>query len=221
MICIMLNRFYEISEKWLFDRLYNNIKATDKITIVPFAFRECQIADNNDWQMFYGENGQYIADIIKSFEPYGIPSDNFQIVNYFIDSTESAKCKISNADILYFTGGLPDKMMKRLEEFDLIDLIKLHKGLAVGFSAGAMIMLDRFHITPDSDYPEFTYKNGLGLVNGVDIEVHFKKMPEQLRSIERTITETKLPVYAISDGGALIIKNNEISQAGNTCVYSL
>ncbi len=220
MVCIMLNRFFEISEKWLFDRLCTYIKPTDKVVIIPFAFREDEITNSDEWNKLFDKKGKYTSGMIKSFEPYGISESNFDVVNYFSDSKDTARKKVLKADILYFTGGLPDKMMCRLKEFELVEHIRKHKGAVIGLSAGAMIMLDKYHITPDKDYPEFIYQKGLGIVSRFDIEVHFDNTPVQLESINHSIKETKLPVYAISDGGALIINNNEILLAGNTCVYS-
>ena len=52
------------------------------------------------------------------------------------------------------TGGAPDLMMKRIKEKKLKKLIKNYKGIMIGYSAGAMIQLDSYHISPDEDYPE-------------------------------------------------------------------
>ncbi len=39
---------------------------------------------------------------------------------------KSAAEKIRNADIIYFLGGLPDRMMDRIKEFELIDVLTQH-----------------------------------------------------------------------------------------------
>lgn len=109
MVCVMLNRFMEISEKWLFDRLCGIVKADDRVVVIPFAFRDSQVAGNDDWQTLYGRGGKYISGITESFAPYGILPEQFEIVNYFTDSREAAAEKINNADILYFTGSVREQ----------------------------------------------------------------------------------------------------------------
>ena len=59
---------------------------------------------------------------------YGIKEENVVFVNYFTDNKITAREKIENSDVIYFLGGLPDKMMERIKEFDLYDTILNYKG---------------------------------------------------------------------------------------------
>lgn len=76
-------------------------------------------------------------------------------VNYFKDSKEDVLKKVLGSSILLLTGGAPDLMMKRIKEFKLKKILKSYQGLMIGYSAGAMIQLKEYHITPDEDYPTF------------------------------------------------------------------
>ena len=51
---------------------------------------------------------------------------------YFTDTKETAAQKIKKADIIYFLGGLPDRMMDRIKEFDLYDILMQHDGILMG-----------------------------------------------------------------------------------------
>lgn len=64
-------------------------------------------------QLYSKENGKYYAGIINGLASYGIPERNISFVNYFADTKNSAAEKIEKADIVYFLGGLPDRMMER------------------------------------------------------------------------------------------------------------
>ena len=110
-------------------------------------------------------------------------------------------------------------MYERLIEFDLINDIMTHDGIVIGYSAGAMIQLFEYHITPDLDYPVFTYNKGLGLINDFGIEVHYTHTEIQKASIERFIVEKLKPVYAIGDNGALIIVGNSIQMLGDVTYF--
>ena len=219
MVNILFNR-YDIDAKWCFSAFQRYIKATDKVVIIPFSFRDERVNSKNSWEAYYGQNdGIYYNGIVNSFFSYGIQPENIIWINYFTDSKESAIQKISNSDILYFTGGLPDKMMIRLKEFDLISTIENHNGIIMGYSAGAMIQIKNYHITPDKDYTLFGYYKGLKLIDIFDIEVHFEHSDLQISSIETVRKETGLPVYAIEDNGAVLVDDGKITTVGNVHYY--
>jgi len=94
-------------------------------------------------------------------------------------------------------------------------------GIVIGYSAGAMIQLSEYHITPDKDYPTFIYYKGVGLINEFGIEVHFEKTEIQKASIKRYIAEKRKPVYAIGDNGALIVSGTDIQMIGDVVYYPI
>ena len=123
---------------------------------MAFSFRDSEVKNLKDCDSLYSkEKGIYYNGIVDGFTAYGISEDNITFVNYFKDTRESAIQKIEKADILYFTGGRPDRMMDRIKEFDLADVLRKHKGIVMGYSAGAVIQLSEYHLSPDKDYKEF------------------------------------------------------------------
>lgn len=54
-----------------------------------------------------------------------------------------------------------------------------------------MIQLDEYHISPDPDYPSFSYERGLAYRNDFDIEVHYDQTKTQLASIKRVLEEKR------------------------------
>jgi cyanophycinase len=95
--------------------------------------------------------------------------------------------------------------MKRIKEKRLKKIIKNYKGVMIGYSAGAMIQLDSYHISQDEDYPEFSYQTGLGCLSGFDIEPHFRKSKIQIKSIEKVQEEKQIPIYGIYENGGIIV----------------
>ena len=221
MINILLEG-YDIDAVWLYNELKKYIKPTYSVAVVAFSFRENRVKSITDWNLLYGkENGKVYAGITGGFKTYGIPENNITFVNYFADTKESAAKKIEKADIVYFPGGLPDRMMDRIREFDLYDSLMKHDGIVMGYSAGAVIQLSEYHLSPDEDYPEFQYYNGLPYLNDFYVEVHYEGTDIQNESIRRVIAERQKIVYATTSGvGAIIVDNGNIKLIGSVKTYN-
>ena len=145
---------------------------------------------------------------------------NITFINYFTDTHESACDKIKNANVVYFTGGLPDRMMDRIKEFNLLDTLREFDGIAVGYSAGAVIQLAEYHLYPDGDYKDFGYYEGLDYLNSLYLEVHYEFKPEQNESIRRVLAERNLPVYVThTRRGGVVVDNGRIKIIGKVDVY--
>ena len=216
----MLFSLYNFHEKWAKGTIEKYINCNDKVLIIPFSFGE-KISNDMDWQSAYNkDNGEYYKSVVLPFLSYGIIEENIDWINYFKDTKDSEKDKIRNSDILFFTGGLPDKMMCRLKEFDLTDEIESFGGIIMGISAGAMIQIAEYHITLDKDYDTFSYNRGLNLIKDFGIEVHYEEIEIQKNYIDKVLNEKKDTVYAIKDTGGIIIDNNEITLLGDTHIFS-
>ncbi|WP_242824092.1 Type 1 glutamine amidotransferase-like domain-containing protein [[Clostridium] dakarense] len=189
MVNILLS-LYNFDEDWCFDTFKELIKPKHKVLIVPFSYHEDWLKNENDWNnAFNPKTGTHYREIISPFLSYKIPEDNITWVNQFIDDKNCAKDKVKNSDIIFFTGGYPDKMMKRLKEFDLIDVLEDYKGIMIGSSAGAMIQIKEYHITKDNYYEGFSYNKGLNIIKDFDIEVHYENSDIQNMSISKCLNE--------------------------------
>ena len=141
----MLFSLYNFHESWAKDSVGKYINSNDKVLIIPFSFYYV-ISSDDDWQNFYSKaNCKYYESVATPFISYGIKEENIDWINYFKDTRENAKAKIRNSNVIFFTGGLPDitgglpdKMMKRLIEFDLVHELENFTGVVIGSSAGAI-----------------------------------------------------------------------------------
>ena len=213
---------YDIDAPWLYDELKNYIQPTHRVAVIAFSFRDSRVKSLDDWNNLYSkDNGIFYDGIVGSFDAYGISEYNISFVNYFTDTKESAKRKIENADIIYFLGGLPDRMMDRIKEFDLRDSLMNHKGIIMGYSAGAVIQLAEYHLSPDDDYPEFRYYEGLPYLNNFYLEVHYENTSIQNAAIQKVIEERKKTVYAtVCMKGAILVDNGIIKLLGDVEEYN-
>jgi peptidase E len=203
------------------DNLAHYIPKNSRVTVVAFSFYDDYVYDNESWQRVYGEGiGEGYFEVVDEFAAFGVPKENVTYVNYFTDTKESAKKKIAEADIIYFTGGLPDRMMERIVEFELTDTLKSFDGVVIGYSAGAVIQLKEYHLYPDGDYADFGYYDGLGYVDGIYLEVHYEYKSEQDESVRRALHERNLPIYVThTRKGGVIVEGEKIITVGKVDLY--
>ena len=92
--------------------------------------------------------------------------------------------------------------------------IQRFPGIVMGCSAGAMMQMTEYHITPDEDYDTYGYYSGLGLLEGFEPEVHYAASEVQTESIRRYLRERGKPVYAMTNQGGLVVQNGIITTMG-------
>lgn len=203
------------------DKVGRYLKATDRVVIVNLSFFSFHLPDETSYRRFYDKGSPYYDKIINSFEPYGIKEKNVTWLDYYKDTSEVAKEKVRNADILYFPGGAPDLFMERINERDLKNSIERHQGVMIGSSAGAMIQFKRYHISPDREYASFAYGEGLDLIRDFRIEVHYRRRKKQKKAMRRVHKDGVDDIYVIPDEGLIIYDHKHImSYFGARRIYS-
>lgn len=219
MVNVLLSQ-YNFNEAWAKDTIKKYVDSSDKVTVIPFAFREEWIGNSTEWQNAYGRcSGKYYKEIVEPFIKFGVSEDNIKWLNYFNDTKEEMKSVIKNSDIVFLTGGLPEMAVQRVIEKELLNGIS--DKLIIGASAGALMQLKNYYISPDEDYPEFMYAQGLGLVNkDFYIEVHYEDTNIQNDCIKRVLREKTNIVYAIQDNGGILIDNDKVSLFGDVITFS-
>lgn len=209
---ILLN-YYNFDGDWAKDHVAPYITGK-KILILPLAFREIQAWDYDSWQTIYGKNGEKYQNILRPFLPFGLKEADIAWLNCF-DTTQNHLEMIANADVLFFTGGMPEKAIAWMEKLGLTDAVKNFQGAVMGASAGAMLQLEKYHITPDDDYDTYGLWHGLGLVKGLDLEVHYLATDLQDDCTKRAIADLKLPIYQMWHEGGLIVDGEKVQILGN------
>lgn len=212
---------YELGADWLRRGLSRYLSPEHHVAVAALAFRDSQARTPEDWQSLYGPEGAYYSNITAGLRAYGISERNISFINYFADSPAVAARKAARADILYFPGGLPDRMLERIRELELLDVLKRHRGIVMGYSAGALIQLGEYYIDPDDDYPAFGYCEGLAYIDGFYLQVHYEGADSQREAIRRALSERGKPVYALSRGaGGLIVDGGRVQTLGDVQLFS-
>ena len=213
MINVLLN-YYNFDGDWAYERLQPYVKG--HMLIVPLAYREHDIYDEQTWQSVYGVGGTKYDNIMRPFARFGIDNADIDWLDYYDSKDKLAQ--IASADVLFFTGGMPEKAIVRLAELNLTDAVKHFDGVVMGASAGAMLQLSRYHVTPDEDYDSYGLWNGLGLVHGFDLEVHFLATELQRQCTARAARELGVPIYQMWHEGGLIVCDGKVTPMGSVCV---
>lgn len=211
MINVLLN-YYNFDEPWAFETLKPLIYGK-KTLILPLAFRPTQAWDMQSWLSIYGPNGEKYKAITSPFETYGICGDKLNWLNCFDTDADFIE-QINAAEVLFFTGGMPERAIDWLDKLGLTEAVKGFGGVVMGASAGAMLQLERYHITPDEDYASYGLWQGLGLVKGLDLEVHFLDTELQNNCTQRAVVELDVPVYQMWHEGGLLVENNTVTVMG-------
>ncbi|RXK17461.1 Type 1 glutamine amidotransferase-like domain-containing protein [Macrococcus sp. DPC7161] len=187
------------------------------VLIIPFSFTDKYVTNEKEWKNIYGVGGKFYQPTIDPLLTFGVEQEAIRWINYYQDSIDDMKQEIQNAEVIFFTGGAPELMMQRLIEKDLVEVIQAFNGVVVGYSAGAMVQLNHYHITPDEDYPSFSYERGLNLVSGFDIEVHYEPYMDPYN--EKVVKEKGVKVFALTDEGMLIVRNGEVEMYGDIKIF--
>ncbi|MGX7198812.1 Type 1 glutamine amidotransferase-like domain-containing protein [Enterococcus nangangensis] len=192
-----------------------------KVFILAFSFPQEFVQSAEDWQGLYApQTGKYYNEIVQSLTSFGVQEADIHWGNYFLDSKGQLSAAINAAEVLFLPGGAPDEFYERLLSKELVATVENFTGKIIGFSAGAMIQIANFHITPDDHYLTYTYHQGLKLVSEFDIEVHYEAQDAVMNAaIKRCIADTQKPVYAIGNTGGLIRTADTLQVLGDVTLF--
>ena len=204
---------------WCREVLQPFFDSTTKVLVIPFSFRD-DVDTSEKLRALYAPGcGKYYNLVVTPLSSFGVKEQNVTFLDYFEKDTQKALSAIAESDVIYFTGGLPDKMVERIVDYGIMEALSAYKGVVMGFSAGAMIQLDAYHITPDEDYPAYCECRGIGYVKQMDVEVHFDGSEAQQRGIDQALRSFGHKVYAIAEDGLVLVQDGNVECIGNVTVY--
>ena len=113
--------------------------------------------------------------------------------------------KMSQANLVYLTGGIPTVLLERLKKDNVDRLIANFEGVIVGRSAGALALCKRCVITCRPT-KEIKVIRGLGLVD-VTLKAHYESANDEV--LKALSCEER--IFAVPKGSALVYNNGELS----------
>ncbi len=113
--------------------------------------------------------------------------------------------KMSQANLVYLTGGIPTVLLERLKKDNVDRLIANFEGVIVGRSAGALALCKRCVITCRPT-KEIKVIRGLGLVD-VTLKAHYESANDEV--LKALSYEER--IFAVPKGSALVYDKGELS----------
>ncbi|WP_042220677.1 Type 1 glutamine amidotransferase-like domain-containing protein [Oceanobacillus manasiensis] len=151
------------------------------------------------------------------FNPQGINE-----ITMWLDIKNKTIDDMKQFSAVYVSGGNTFSLLNDLKStrFDaVLTQFLIEGGTIYGQSAGAIIFGNNIKIIPDVNLNNVGLKNfhALNRVKNCCIWCHYKKEDDVV--IEQAVKEYGLPVIAIPDGTAVILKDNRIRVIGNEPAY--
>ncbi len=170
--------------------------------------------DKNDMYFFNGTE-KYPSTISVFKEISNI--EKFIILDGRTTGVEAQNI-LSNADVIFLTGGDPFYQIKYIKDNGLDETLMKYNGVIIGISAGSMNQSKVVYYSKDEQYNETLTYDGLGIVD-VTIEPHFDvSCEEQLREIKEW--SKKIDIIGLPDESFVVVSDNEIKTYGETFIYN-
>lgn len=191
---------------------------TPETRVLCFSGSDIRWQTDNREELLQG--GKYYEEQYAPFKSLGINKDYFYIVHPS-DDVDIIRAKFKYADVIFLAGGHMESLEILLKEFDLWNLIKIVDKHIIGVSAGALIQLDKYNITPyiDVDYDYYDTCTGLGLLKDVRLIVHYRHDYDKHREILQHVsaetaeemfeTNRDIMIVTLSDTEGIIVDEIE------------
>lgn len=200
----------DIRQPWARRHLQGILKPGMKACILAMSdFADVQ--DQKDWLRDYGPGGMWHQAYEAPLHTYGIRDITW--LSPFRDDRQTMLEAIRGADLVILPGGAPERLIKQIRRFGLKKAIR-QAPVLFGISAGAMVQLADYHITPDADYDTFAWYTGMGLLP-FDLECHYTASRHQKQHLQRAQAEKGLLTYALYEDGGLLVKDAQVTAMGH------
>jgi len=178
--------------------LISILNKDSKILIIPFATTKEKYVS---WE----------STLLNNFKKYNL--SNFEVLDEDLPKEVMIK-RIKSSDALFFTGGLPDLLLNKLKEKDLIKNLLNYSGVIIGYSAGTLAFCNECIILPEEGYTRTQILAGIGLCN-FSTYVHYNE------SHDKYLLELSKDreIYAIENKSAIVLKDNKLKFIGKIYLF--
>lgn len=137
------------------------------------------------------------------------------------------KAEIFASDAIFLGGGNTFYFLQTLRERGLLTRLKnfvKRGGLLMGLSAGGIIMTPSIKtasvpsLDADDNYVGIKNLRAMGLVP-FEFSPHYTAHPEVDAELRAYSAKLDYPIYAVGDGGGLVVKNGKIRRVGDVAVF--
>lgn len=180
------------------DYLKSVISPEMNILIIPFATDKSKYVS-------------WASTLFNNFKRYGI--SKMEILDEDLPARVMAE-RIASSQVLFFTGGMPDKLMNKLIEKELLEKIKKYDGILIGYSAGTLAFCKDCVVLPEEGHPLVEVIEGMGLCD-FSTDVHY----EESHDVHLFELSKDREIYAIKNKSAIVLNKGKMSFIGEVFLF--
>ena len=110
-----------------------------------------------------------------------------------------------------------DDVMDGIEDLDLVQVFKQYIGTVMGASAGALVQMDEFR----SDREDGGYRKGLGIVSGIDLDIHYEENEEHLKHIIDVLETRRDQILVLPNKGGIVVSGISVDFMGSAFLFDM
>ncbi len=207
----------------LFSNIVGNVLKDDKNARFNNYMEEYLIKNiNSDYSMIFieapglGGEENYLPNIIRCFNKIGI---KFNSIMYIDEKTLKSDLddfyNHNNKIVIFLMGGNPYTQMDFIKKLDMIETIKNHKDLVIGFCAGAINLSKYSIVTSDEDFEKPDSYYGIGRED-ICVEPHYNDKNDITRNneLQSFKNDYKTNIYCIPDESIIYFENGKKYEKG-------
>lgn len=186
---------------------------TDSFLVLPVCTMPQYVSDEVGWNKYFGRGGILRQKITSALQQAGA---NMELVDFYCYLT-GEQVVLSDYSCLIVPGGDVELGLSRLVASGLDKQLADFQGVVIAYSAGALLLLKRFFLSPNYYYSSFITQSGLGILcDDFALEVHHDGSEKMRQYIRQGAEMLQRPVYAIGNDGAIRVdEKSNVTIVGN------
>lgn len=170
-------------------------------------------SSSGDWEHQYGESGDFRYDIERPLRNYGIRS--FSWLDPQRDEEQQIRRTIRDCDVTVLFGTDPSVCMDVLEDHGLTDVILDSPGILVTLSEVSAAVCGEFE---NEALYDRSLRQGLGIMNGAHLCMHYDESEEQLRRMIRQLEIHGGSLLVLSEQSGVYLEDGHIELLGDAFI---
>lgn len=168
----------------------------------------------SEFEQMHEKTDKYFGFFLNMFEEVGIHFEESYVIDGRMDKGDAQK-KLSEADVIWISGGDTPKEFGYLIKYGLDAIIKQHDGVIIGMSAGSINMAKTSICTVSCGHHKQEIYNGLSCVD-ISVEPHF-----DIHNVSNELIglSYKYLIYGLCDESFIVYSDNKIEFFGE--IYKL
>ncbi len=168
----------------------------------------------SEFEKIHEKTDYYFHYFLNMFEEVGIHFEKTYVIDGRMSVGEAQKA-VTEADVIWLSGGDTPTQFQYFQEYGLDTVIKQHGGIIIGMSAGSINMAKISICTLSCGHYKQDIYNGLGCVD-ISVEPHFVRSEVSNELIDLS---KKYTIYGLCDDSFIVCSEKTIEFYGE--IYKL